>query len=138
MVKTVIFIVGLPGSGKTELGTKLIEEKEDSVFFDEVLENKENEAITKACQEYNTVIISSPYLCLAEIRDEAVKFVKDINSKVKIKWHFFDYDVMSCITNRPDMKHRIFTVASHYSIPPRVKRIKVELKNDTEGTQSTP
>ena len=34
MVKQIVLIVGMPGSGKTELGNELIEKLDNSVFFD--------------------------------------------------------------------------------------------------------
>ncbi len=126
MVERVILIVGMPGSGKTQLGNKLIEEMEDSVFFDSVTNNAEMEHIGNACSTYKTVIMASPFMCVDEARERAAKFFKQINKKVKITWKFFDYDVNACINNHPTLKRLILQVAEHYTIPPRTKKIKVE------------
>ena len=127
MVEKVILIVGMPGSGKTKLGNQLIEEIEDSVFFDSVTNNTEMEHISNACTSYKTVIMASPYLCIDSSRERAAKFFKQINKKVKIIWKFFDYDVQACVKNHPEIKRKIFEVAEHYTIPPRTKKLKVEL-----------
>ncbi len=126
MVEKVILIVGMPGSGKTQLGNKLIEEIDDSVFFDSVTNDAEKEHIKNACDGYKTVIMSSPYLCIDSARERASAFFKQINKKVKIIWKFFDYNVKACIENHPTKKKLIFEVAEHYTIPPRTKKLKVE------------
>lgn len=126
MVERVILIVGMPGSGKTQLGNKMIEEIEDSVFFDSVTNDAEMEHIKNACSSYKTVIMASPFMCVDNARERAAKFFKEINKKVKITWKFFDYDVNGCINNHPTFKKLIFQVAEHYTIPPRTKKLKVE------------
>lgn len=126
MVEKVILIVGMPGSGKTQLGNQMIEDIEDSVFFDSVTSNTEMEHISNACKTYKTVIMASPFMCIDSARERAVKFFKQINKKVKITWKFFDYDVNGCLNNHPTLKKLILQVAEHYTIPPRTKKIKVE------------
>ena len=126
MVKQIVLIVGMPGSGKTELGNELIEKLDNSVFFDSVISDIEMEQITNACNVYKTVIMSSPYLCVDIARERVVNFFKKINKRVKITWKFFDYDVKSCIQNHPTLKKKIFEVAEHYTIPPRTKRMNVK------------
>lgn len=126
MVQKVILIVGLPGAGKTQLGNRLIEQIEDSVFFDSVTNNTEMEQIGNACNKYNTVIMASPYLCVDSARYRASKFFKEINKKVRITWKFFDYNVYACIQNNPTQKKIIFEVAEHYTIPLKAKKLKVE------------
>jgi hypothetical protein len=127
MIDTVILIVGLPGSGKAKLGNELIETIEDSIFFDDVIDDAEMEPIRMACNNYKTVIMTSPYLCVEKARERAVAFFKGINKKVKIQWKYFDYDVRTCILNKPDWRNRIFSIAEHYIMPKRVKKLKVEL-----------
>lgn len=139
MVQKVILIVGLPGSGKTQLGHKLIEQIEDSVFFDSVTNNTEMEQIGNACRKYKTVIMASPYLCVDSARYRASKFFKKINKKVRITWRFFDYNVSACIQNLPTQKKEILEVAEHYTIPPNVKKLKVEHyeAEEIEGTEES-
>ena len=138
MVQKVILIVGLPGSGKTQLGNKLIEEIEDSVFFDSVTNNTEMEQIGNACRKYNTVIMASPYLCVDSARYRTSKFFKQINKKVRITWRFFDYNVSACIQNCPTQKREILEVAEHYTIPPKAKKLKVEqYEEEEEGTEES-
>lgn len=132
MMKKVILIAGLPGSGKSVLGNKLIEELEDSIFFDSVSDDAEMNIIEKACGEYEIVIMASPFLCVDTARDRAKRFFKRINKKAKIEWRFFDYDVKSCISNKPSMKNKILEVAQFYSIPPRNKKLKVESYEETD------
>ena len=128
MVKRVILLVGLPGSGKTNLGNKLVEDIEDSVFFDEVLENiEEKTCIQNACAQYKTVIISSPFLCVEQARENVKKFFKSNNKSIKLEWKYFDYDVKTCIENKPTLKKIIFENVLVYTIPTRTKKHKVEL-----------
>ena len=136
MVQKVILIVGLPGSGKTQLGNKLIEQIDDSVFFDSVTNNIEMEQISNACRKYNTVIMTSPYLCVDSARYRTSKFFKQINKKVRITWRFFDYKVSACIQNSPTKKREILEVAEHYTIPPKTKKLKVE-HYEAEGTKES-
>lgn len=127
MLEKAIIIVGLPGSGKSKLGNQLIEEVEDSVFYDEVMDNpEEQESLRKACDEYSTIILSSPFLCVAEARENAKNFFKAINKKVKLEWKYFDYNLKACIENRPDIRSLICRCAEYYTIPNRTKKIQVE------------
>jgi len=127
MVKKVILIVGLPGSGKSKLGNQLVEDIEDSVFYDEITEHpEEQESVKKACDEYETLILSSPFLCTECGRENIKKFFKEINRKVKLEWKYFDYDVKTCVENKPMSKRKIFEIAQCYTIPNRTKKIKVE------------
>ncbi len=138
MVQKVILIAGLPGSGKTQLGNKLIEEIEDSVFFDSVTNNAEMEQIGNACKKYKTVIMASPYLCVDSARYRTSKFFKQINKKVRITWKFFDYNVNACIQNHPIDKSKILEVAEYYTIPTKAKKLKVEpYEEQTEGTEES-
>ena len=136
MVQKVILIVGLPGSGKTQLGNRLIEEIENSIFFDSVTNNAEMEQIGNACKKYKTVIMASPYLCVDNARYRTSKFFNNINKKVRITWKFFDYNVSACIQNHPTEKSKIFEVAEHYTIPPKAKKLKVE-HYEAEETEET-
>lgn len=132
MVEKVILIVGMPGSGKTQLGNKMIEEIEDSVFFDSVTSNAEMEHISNACKTYKTVIMASTFMCVDGARYRVTKFFKKINKKVKITWKFFDYDVNRCIKNHPTLKKLILEIAEHYTIPLKTKKLTVEAYEPVE------
>jgi hypothetical protein len=95
------------------------------------------DTIEKACGEYKIVIMASPFLCVDTARDRAKSFFKRINKKAKIEWKFFDYDVKSCIDNKPAMQNKILEVAQFYSIPPRNKKIKVESYEEETDREAT-
>lgn len=87
MNKTCLFIVGLPGSGKTYLGSKLAEERQaifidDPKRFDNVDQN---------------IVVADPNLCREEVRKNAKEIVESFGFSVE--WLFFENDPAQCKKN---------------------------------------
>lgn len=111
----VLFIVGLPGSGKTTFaknisnGYRLID---DPVNF------------IKDVKPYldENLIITDPSLCIESNRVSATNMIKSYNPYIKIDWLFFENDPESCILNasgriNKKVDNYIKTLSKVYKIP---------------------
>jgi len=96
MIK-ITLIAGLPGSGKSFLGTEMA--KNGSSFIDDIsmigivpLEN--------AIKKYEHIIIADVFLCEERTRELAVKRLKSLGIKKKeIEWIFFENNPEKCLKN---------------------------------------
>lgn len=103
----VIFIVGLPCSGKTTLAKKLASVS-NAILLDDAskLFDKEQMKIKILIgnQENRDVIFTDVYLCKEETRQRAEEWIKSLNLSIEIKYIFFENDKDKCLLN---MKHRM-------------------------------
>jgi hypothetical protein len=94
----VIFIVGLPGSGKTHHARVLQQINKDYVLIDDVSVNK-LEMFIKALNGSTDIIATDPWLCDPKSRENAVKMVLKHNPLARIHWVFFENDPVKCHKN---------------------------------------
>lgn len=80
-----VFLVGLPGSGKTTYGNSIKLEK--SVFIDDI---KDFNLITNAAKIFDTIFVSDPKLCDDEIRKLASARITNMYPYVVIEWVFWE------------------------------------------------
>lgn len=100
MNKNVIFIVGLPCSGKSTLGKKLLKETNNSIFVDDpkvdsldtILEHLKNPTV-------ETLIIADVSLCFPKLRAKANDIIKENYELSTITWIFFENSPEKCIVN---------------------------------------
>ena len=106
----IIFLCGLPGSGKTTYGNELA--KYNARFIDDISLigrfNQLEEAIEFLVP---TIIIADVFLCRAEEREKAVKTINRLCAKYKTKykteckteyeveWIFFENNPEKCLKN---------------------------------------
>ena len=88
-----IFIVGLPGSGKTTLSKKLLLDYPDAILFDDSL-GFLNVRKLKSMGENNLIIISDPRLTSFEL----FKFITSKLSNI-LKVYIFENNPSKCINN---------------------------------------
>ena len=92
----IILIVGLPGSGKSEL-SKMINRDNDNKYH--IIDDPKNfDTDIKPYLDRN-LIITDPALCFEQNRESAIKYITSLVSDVKIDWIFFENDPESCLLN---------------------------------------
>ena len=129
----IIFLVGLPGSGKTYLGKQL--ESDTSLFIDDI--SISNDGLTSLINainsnNYKTIIVADVFLCKHFERILAFSFLRYINYSGDIEWIFFENDPEKCLKNvekRADgrkVERLIMELSKKYTIPvnSEVKEIK--------------
>ena len=87
MNKSCLFIIGLPGSGKTFLGKKLSKERK-ALFIDDpkTFSNVESD-----------IVVADPSFCNPEIREKAKKIVE--SNGFTVEFLFFENDPVQCRKN---------------------------------------
>lgn len=118
----IIFIVGLPGSGKTELA-KRINQDNDGQYT--IIDDPKNFDTDIKPYLDRSLIITDPTLCFEKNRNNAIKFIKNVNPNIKLDWMFFENDPTSCLSNinrRGDKNEKkvesfIKNLSQYYTIP---------------------
>lgn len=96
---TIILIVGLPGSGKSNLALR--------INADNALQNNGKFTIINDPKDFKEIeehindnlIITDPQLCFEENRQKALKRINSLNPDCKIEWIFFKNDPEKCLMN---------------------------------------
>ncbi len=97
-MKSIILLVGLPGSGKTFMGMML-----PGIFVDDPRVSSIFNNIDSETSE--NIIIADPYLCLEKSRKSAEEFLKKRFPNHKIEYICFTNDPIQCkinVKNRSD------------------------------------
>jgi predicted kinase len=91
----IVFVVGLPGSGKTHLA-KQMSETQGLVLLDD-LNSLDNLFGVLASQD--SCVITDPNLCDPSIRAKAVQVIKSKFDDVQLEWIFFENSPEKCRKN---------------------------------------
>jgi len=128
----IIFIVGLPGSGKSYLGKKLAEQTNAIGYFDDlsVADKSVFERFKKLLfQKQGTIIVNDVYLCEPKHRESALNLIKEVNPK--IQWIYFENNLEKCRRNVEfrndgrDVEGSLLRFSKSYVIPENVEPLLI-------------
>ena len=92
----ILFIVGLPGSGKSVLAKKI---NNDNGGKYHIIDDPKKFDIDIQPYLDRDLIITDPSLCFPQNRESAIKYFKDKVPDAKIDWIFFENDPDACLLN---------------------------------------
>jgi hypothetical protein len=121
-----IFLVGLPGSGKTYMGRQMGEH-----FLDDICRTCGTERLKESFTS-ETVIVADPSLCRSVNRFFAEKMLQAHHPGCEIEWVFFENNPDKCWANvqarndgRTISKRMIYDLSKQYKMPEDATIIEV-------------
>ena len=123
----ILFIVGLPGSGKTTLANRINKENGGKYRIIDDPRNFNSDVLPYLGED---LIITDPHLCFESNRKAAIERILSINPDTKIDWIFFENDPEACLKNvKGRDERRVETFIKNfnisYTIPPRATTVAV-------------
>lgn len=95
MSNSVLFIIGLPGSGKSHLAKRINQDNggkyriiDDPRSFDQIIP-----------YVHEDLIITDPALCFPQNRELAIQKISEANPDVKFDWIYFENNPQKCLRN---------------------------------------
>lgn len=106
-IRKIYLIVGLPGSGKTTIGTKLTNkyklEQQAVLFIDDIgkITGSAEELLIEINKEntYDILIISDVFFCQKEILKKAIQLLIKLFPNYVIECLFFENNIDKCLKN---------------------------------------
>ena len=130
-MKNVIFIVGLPGSGKTHLANR-INRDNNGIFH--IINDPTN--FEKDIKPYlgNNLIITDPHLIFKKNRDLAESKISKLLPETKIDWFFFENNPKQCLINSRNRGKKVSSFITnfykYYHIPEKSNLVSVYSNRD--------
>lgn len=95
----IIFIVGLPCSGKTFLSKKLLEKYDKSLYIDDPIDfSQVKEHLNN--DDINYIIISDVNLCRKDVREKAISLIRSHSDRaIYFEWIYFENTPDKCFVN---------------------------------------
>ena len=106
-IRKICLLVGLPGSGKTTIGTQLTNkyklEQKDVVFIDDIgkITGNAEELLIEIDKKntYDVLIISDVFFCQKEILKKAIQLLIKLFPSYMIECLFFENNIKKCLNN---------------------------------------
>jgi adenylate kinase family enzyme len=121
-----IFLVGLPGSGKTYMGKQM-----GGLFLDDICWTCGKDRL-KELFTSQMVIVADPSLCRSENRFFAEKMVKEYHPGCEVEWIYFENNPEKCWNNiqhrkdgRKISKYSLNNMSKRYKIPEGASCVQV-------------
>ena len=126
-MSNILFIVGLPCSGKTHLAEKI--NKDNNYKYIIIDDPKDFSEIESHLE--SDLIITDPNLIFPENRENAIKRITKLNPNCKIDWLFFENNPDRCLINykirgsSKKVESFIKNFSKYYTIPKNSNIVKV-------------
>jgi hypothetical protein len=95
-MNNILFIVGLPGSGKTTLAKQINKDNGDKYRIIDDPKDLDKQVLPYINED---LIICDPALCFPQNREMATKYIEKHNPDAKIDWIYFENDPETCLVN---------------------------------------
>ncbi len=137
MSSKVVFIVGLPGSGKSYLTETYAAKPFHGIFDDISIGGKERYARFEKDLKAgtHTLVVSDIFLCDPKLREKAVKKILAVAPNTVFEWIFFENSPVKCrknVIHRNDgraVEASIARLTKCYTIPEGVTPLKIWQKD---------
>lgn len=119
-MKKIIFIVGLPASGKTTLAETMAKDLQAALVDDPKSLDQIMEALSN-----DTVIVTDPFLCYKKNQEKAKEI---FSSLAEVNFIYFENDLLQCKKNaklRPEKKVDVEIYSKNYFIPEGASTLSV-------------
>jgi predicted kinase len=131
-MKKIVFLCGLPGSGKSFFGDEIFSyhrhREESAIFLDDMgVEHSLQDLVEAVRVGYQNIIIADVHLCREEDRKHALKRMIELAPGYALEWIYFENDPIKCLKNveyRDDgrkVKEAIRELSKRYVIPEGVE-----------------
>lgn len=121
-----IFLVGLPGSGKSYMGRQM-----GDLFLDDICRTCGTQRLKESFTS-ETVIVADPSLCRKVNRHFAEEMVRKYHPECQVEWIFFENAPEKCWANVQDRndgriitKHTVNSLSRVYTIPEDANVVEV-------------
>jgi hypothetical protein len=132
----ITMIVGLPGSGKSHLGRRMVEGDADATFLDDLSVIGGIDALRRAISVpgIENIVIADAFLCRRHDRARAREWLRDNASGYEVEWVYFENDPGKCRANvlRRDaggdarrVDELIGELSRFYAIPDDIEAISI-------------
>jgi len=127
-MKKVLFLIGLPGSGKTTYAKKFLKQTKSFLFDDVFLDSQLEELKALYNSGVRNIVVTSPVLCTKEAQEKCFSLFPESDVV------YFENNIENCWANiiKRNDKEKIITkdyllrLSSKYFIPENAQILQVE------------
>lgn len=114
-LEKIIYIIGLPGSGKTTLGNKLIKNKSSTFFLDDPSVShktqKPENFLKSIPRDTKTVILADPHLVVST-QEDLTALNKIVYPDCAVEFIYFENNPEACLANIQRRNKKDFRIIS--------------------------
>jgi len=122
IMNNTIFIIGLPGSGKSTYASSKYGE---SIVFDDFITTfatgEINNVLKNKKRNLSNIVLIDPRLCKIIEFQKFYAYIKQFVPSNSIEVILFENDVQKCVLNKPKLKELINKLSEEYSIENIIK-----------------